>query len=79
MLAVAGDRNRFAQQLFAPLPHRYDQLAEVLSLGQNGRWRWAMIDRIAFLMLGVVLTFGAAAEDNDTSNGRTVRIGGSRS
>jgi cytoskeletal protein CcmA (bactofilin family) len=35
-----------------------------------------MIDRIAFLMLGVVLTFGAAAEDNDTSNGRTVRIGG---
>ena len=32
-------RNRFAQQLFAPLPERYDLLAEVLSLGQNGRWR----------------------------------------
>ena len=55
MLAVAGDRNRFAQQLFAPLPHRYDQLAEVLSLGQNGRWRWAMIDRIASTSPGSVL------------------------
>jgi demethylmenaquinone methyltransferase/2-methoxy-6-polyprenyl-1,4-benzoquinol methylase len=45
--AVAGDRNRFAQQLFTPLPDRYDRLAEVLSMGQNGRWRRAMVDRIA--------------------------------
>ena len=43
---VTGDRTRFAQQLFASLPQRYDQLAEVLSMGQNGRWRRAMIDRI---------------------------------
>ncbi len=43
---VAGDRNRFAQQLFTPLPERYDRLAEILSMGQNGRWRRAMIDRI---------------------------------
>ncbi len=43
---IAGDRNRFAQQLFTPLPQRYDRLAEVLSLGQNGRWRRAMIDHI---------------------------------
>ncbi|MGO8870353.1 MAG: class I SAM-dependent methyltransferase, partial [Acidimicrobiales bacterium] len=43
---VAGDRNRFAQQLFTPLPRRYDRLAEVLSMGQNGRWRRAMIDHI---------------------------------
>ena len=43
---VAGDRNRFAQDLFTPLPQRYDRLAEVLSMGQNGRWRRAMIDRI---------------------------------
>jgi demethylmenaquinone methyltransferase/2-methoxy-6-polyprenyl-1,4-benzoquinol methylase len=42
----AGDRNRFAQELFTPLPQRYDRLAEVLSMGQNGRWRRAMIDRI---------------------------------
>ena len=46
MLHATGDRNRFAQQLFAPLPGRYDRLAEVLSLGQNGRWRRAMVDHI---------------------------------
>jgi demethylmenaquinone methyltransferase / 2-methoxy-6-polyprenyl-1,4-benzoquinol methylase len=43
---VAGDRNRFAQELFTDLPTRYDRLAEVLSMGQNGRWRRAMVDRI---------------------------------
>jgi demethylmenaquinone methyltransferase / 2-methoxy-6-polyprenyl-1,4-benzoquinol methylase len=43
----ADGRNRFAQGLFTPLPGRYDQLAEVLSMGQNGRWRRAMVDRIA--------------------------------
>jgi demethylmenaquinone methyltransferase/2-methoxy-6-polyprenyl-1,4-benzoquinol methylase len=39
-------RNSFAQQLFAPLGGRYDRLAELLSFGQNGRWRRAMVDRI---------------------------------
>ena len=34
--------NRFARQLFDGLPGRYDRLAEVLSMGQNGRWRRAM-------------------------------------
>ena len=43
---VGSDRNRFAQRLFTPLPTRYDHLAEVLSLGQNRRWRKAMVDRI---------------------------------
>ena len=38
--------NRFARELFDPLPARYDQLAEILSLGQNGRWRSAMVDRV---------------------------------
>ena len=47
MLHATGDRNRFAQQLFTPLPGRYDVLAEVLSFGQNGRWRRAMVDRVA--------------------------------
>src|SRR5580693_8617612 len=41
-----NDLNRFAQRLFTPLPARYDRLAEVLSMGQNGRWRRAMIDHI---------------------------------
>ena len=44
---VAGERNRFAQRLFTPLPRRYDRLAEILSFGQNGRWRRAMLDRVA--------------------------------
>lgn len=39
-------RNRFARQLFDPLPQRYDALAEVLSFGQNGRWRRSMLDRV---------------------------------
>ena len=41
-----ASRNRFAQRLFTPLPDRYDRLAEVLSMGQNGRWRRAMVDHI---------------------------------
>src|ERR1700760_2702034 len=47
MPRTADGRNRFAQGLFTPLPGRYDQLAEVLSMGQNGRWRRAMVDQIA--------------------------------
>jgi demethylmenaquinone methyltransferase/2-methoxy-6-polyprenyl-1,4-benzoquinol methylase len=43
---AAAERNRFAQHLFTPLPQRYDRLAEILSFGQNGRWRRAMISRI---------------------------------
>jgi demethylmenaquinone methyltransferase / 2-methoxy-6-polyprenyl-1,4-benzoquinol methylase len=43
----AAERNRFAQHLFTPLPQRYDRLAEILSFGQNGRWRRAMVGRIA--------------------------------
>ncbi|MGO8958053.1 MAG: class I SAM-dependent methyltransferase [Streptosporangiaceae bacterium] len=40
------DRNSFARQLFAPLPARYDRLAEILSFGQNGRWRRAMVGHV---------------------------------
>ncbi len=52
---ITGDRNRFAQQHFTPLPQRYDRLAEVLSMGQNGRWRRAMIDHIAPVSPGTML------------------------
>ncbi len=38
-----------ARELFQPLPRRYDLLAEVLSLGQNGRWRRRMVDEVASL------------------------------
>jgi demethylmenaquinone methyltransferase/2-methoxy-6-polyprenyl-1,4-benzoquinol methylase len=40
------DPNRFAQALFTGLPARYDLLAELLSFGQNRRWRRAMVDRV---------------------------------
>ena len=43
---MPADPNRFARDLFAPLPGRYDLLAELLSFGQNGRWRSAMVDRL---------------------------------
>jgi demethylmenaquinone methyltransferase/2-methoxy-6-polyprenyl-1,4-benzoquinol methylase len=42
----SADPNRFARELFTGLPDHYDTLEEVLSLGQNRRWRRAMVDRI---------------------------------
>lgn len=41
-----GD-NAFAIDLFRGLPRRYDLLAEVLSLGQNGRWRRELVSHLA--------------------------------
>ena len=55
MSHVLDDRNRFAQDLFTSLPQRYDRLAEVLSMAQNGRWRRAMVDRIVPSTPGRVL------------------------
>jgi demethylmenaquinone methyltransferase/2-methoxy-6-polyprenyl-1,4-benzoquinol methylase len=39
------EANTFTRSLFDGLPDRYDLLAEVLSFGQNRRWRHAMVDR----------------------------------
>ncbi|HAM01790.1 MAG TPA: methyltransferase type 11 [Acidimicrobiaceae bacterium] len=50
-----GDRNRLARDLFDGLPRHYDRLAEVLSFGQNGRWRRAMVDAVARGRPGTVL------------------------
>jgi demethylmenaquinone methyltransferase / 2-methoxy-6-polyprenyl-1,4-benzoquinol methylase len=49
------DPNRVAQDLFDALPDRYDLLAEVLSFGQNRRWRRAMCDRVVSTRPGLVL------------------------
>jgi demethylmenaquinone methyltransferase/2-methoxy-6-polyprenyl-1,4-benzoquinol methylase len=38
--------NVFARELFEGLPTRYDLLAEVLSFGQNHRWRRTMVDAV---------------------------------
>ena len=43
---MASAENAFALDLFRDLPNRYDALAEVLSLGQNRRWRAALVRRI---------------------------------
>jgi demethylmenaquinone methyltransferase / 2-methoxy-6-polyprenyl-1,4-benzoquinol methylase len=45
-LRPSTDPNQFAQGLFDGLPDRYDALGAVLSLGQDRRWRRAMVDRI---------------------------------
>jgi demethylmenaquinone methyltransferase/2-methoxy-6-polyprenyl-1,4-benzoquinol methylase len=41
-----SDPNRFARALFSGLPGRYDLLAEVLSMGQNGRWRREAVEHV---------------------------------
>lgn len=38
--------NEVARGLFDGLPGRYDRLAEVLSMGQNRRWRRAVVDAV---------------------------------
>lgn len=55
MRSVAGPAsapNDFARELFSGLPNRYDLLAEVLSFGQNRRWRRAMVDAVAAMEPG---------------------------
>jgi demethylmenaquinone methyltransferase/2-methoxy-6-polyprenyl-1,4-benzoquinol methylase len=49
------DPNAFARELFDGLPARYDALAEVLSLGQNRRWRREMVDHVDAPPDGLVL------------------------
>jgi demethylmenaquinone methyltransferase/2-methoxy-6-polyprenyl-1,4-benzoquinol methylase len=44
--AVASERKRGALALFAGLEHRYDLLSAALSLGQDPRWRRAMVDAV---------------------------------
>src|SRR3974377_1465340 len=43
---MPDDLNRFARDLFDGLPARYDRLAELLSFGQNGRWRTEMVGHV---------------------------------
>lgn len=43
--------NEFARELFDGLADRYDLLAEVLSFGQNRRWRAAMVDAVTGMNL----------------------------
>jgi demethylmenaquinone methyltransferase/2-methoxy-6-polyprenyl-1,4-benzoquinol methylase len=55
-MRVAESRsNEFARDLFDGLPRRYNRLAELLSMGQNGRWRRAMVDAVVTSKPGTVL------------------------
>ena len=45
-MAVSRAENDFAVKLFRRLPGRYDLLAEILSFGQNGRWRAELVKRV---------------------------------
>jgi demethylmenaquinone methyltransferase/2-methoxy-6-polyprenyl-1,4-benzoquinol methylase len=38
--------NRVARELFDPLPRHYDLLVDLLSFGQNRRWRRTMVGRV---------------------------------
>jgi demethylmenaquinone methyltransferase/2-methoxy-6-polyprenyl-1,4-benzoquinol methylase len=78
-LPAAASGNRFAQRLFAPLPARYDRLAEILSMGQNGRWRRAMVDRVAPAAGDAVLdvasgTAGVAIQLAERTDARIVGV-----
>jgi demethylmenaquinone methyltransferase/2-methoxy-6-polyprenyl-1,4-benzoquinol methylase len=78
-LSTATDRNSFAQDLFTPLPARYDRLAELLSFGQHGRWRRAMIDKVLPAEGGVIAdvasgTAGVAIQLASRSGARVVGV-----
>jgi demethylmenaquinone methyltransferase/2-methoxy-6-polyprenyl-1,4-benzoquinol methylase len=47
-----------ARSLFAPLPARYDRLAEILSFYQNSRWRSFMVSRLPTIS-GVIVDVAA--------------------
>src|ERR1700757_4498624 len=79
---MPDDPNGFARDLFDGLPARYDQLAELLSFGQNGQWRAEMVGHV-IPADGVILdvasgTAGVAlqlAARNAREHGRA-RVGG---
>ena len=78
-LSTSAERNSFAQDLFTPLPARYDRLAEILSFGQNGRWRRTMVDQIGPAPGNVVLdvasgTAGVAIQLADRTAARVVGV-----
>jgi demethylmenaquinone methyltransferase / 2-methoxy-6-polyprenyl-1,4-benzoquinol methylase len=79
MQRTATDPNHFAQDLFAPLPRRYDLLEHLLSLGQNERWRREMISHVGTRDPQTVLdvatgTAGVALALTRTTNARITGI-----
>ena len=74
-----SDPNAFARDLFDGLPRRYDVLEELLSFGQNRRWRQAMVDVVAADDPGRVLdvatgTAGVALALTDRTGAQVVGV-----
>lgn len=74
-----AEPNRFARELFDGLPQRYDVLEEVLSFGQNRRWRTAMVDAVVAGSPATVLdvatgTAGVALALADRTDARVVGV-----
>ena len=55
MVAGSSERNRAAQELFAPLADTYDRYANLLSFGQDPRWRSFLVSRVEARPVHVVL------------------------
>lgn len=78
-MGATASENRFARALFSGLPGRYDRLAELLSMGQNGRWRREMVDHVVKVSPGRVLdvasgTAGVALQLARRSGARVVGL-----
>lgn len=52
---IGSNPNNFATLLFDGLPARYDQLGWLLSLGQDRRWRHALVEKVNTREGGLVL------------------------
>jgi len=70
--------NAFAVELFSGLPQRYDALAEILSFGQNGRWRRELVNRLSVHQPATILDVatGTAGVAIALANATPVRITG---
>lgn len=55
MIAGSPERNRAAEELFAPLAATYDRYARLLSFGQDPRWRAFLVSRVEARPVDTVL------------------------
>jgi demethylmenaquinone methyltransferase/2-methoxy-6-polyprenyl-1,4-benzoquinol methylase len=76
VIAGSRERNRAAQELFAPLAATYDRYASLLSFGQDPRWRRFLVSRVearpVHAVLDVATGTGAVAIELARRYGCTV-------
>jgi demethylmenaquinone methyltransferase / 2-methoxy-6-polyprenyl-1,4-benzoquinol methylase len=73
---MASDRNRFAGRLFAGIAAQYDRMGSLLSLGQDARWRRALVARTNAVPGSTVLDVAAGTQlvSRELAAGRNVRV-----